>query len=199
MDRDVKAVIAYLFITSVVLASTLSCTAPASTTPSGLAANPVTPMSKASSTRVTAIMSQITVQPPAPTSVAFISGIAVITAEELNQKMSHRDTDFVVVDARSQSDFYDGHLPDSINIEPDVTGSAGGQAGLALKLKLLPRTARDGWLIFYDTGADSSDAVSLAKLAISINYGYEAINVTILSGGFHRWAEMGYPIMTQST
>jgi rhodanese-related sulfurtransferase len=198
MGRDVKAVMAYIFITGSVLVSALSCAPPVSTTPFGLPANPVTPMPMASSTRITAILSPTTVQTPVGPSAAFISGIAVITAEELNQKMIRSDTDFVVVDVRIHPDFDDGHLPDSINIEPDASGSAGGQAGLALKLKLLPRAARDGWLIFYDAGADSSDAVSLARLAISINYGYAASNVRVLSGGYRRWTEMGYPIMTTS-
>jgi rhodanese-related sulfurtransferase len=199
MGRDMKAVIACGFIASLVVVSALNCASPASTASSGLAVNPVTLTPTAPSAQTSAIISSTTVQIPAPASAAFISGIAAISVEELNQKMSRRDTDFVVVDVRSHSDFDDGHLPDSINIEPDASGSAGGRAGLALKLKLLPRAARDGWLILYDAGTDSSDAVSLARLAIDINYGYEAGNVRILSGGFIRWADMGYPIMTTST
>jgi rhodanese-related sulfurtransferase len=74
-------------------------------------------------------------------SVAAAAGYRTITAEELKAAMD-ANNQVVVVDARSEEEFREGHIPKSINIPPEKFG---------MIASLLPKDKK-ALIVFYCRG-----------------------------------------------
>ncbi|WP_426416451.1 rhodanese-like domain-containing protein [Aestuariirhabdus sp. LZHN29] len=109
-----------------------------------------------------------------------IPGAKTVTAEDLIALVDDLDN-LVIIDARSQSDYDKGHIPDVIRIKnDDVTPDTLAGA--------LP--AKDTPVAFYcnsKTCPRSADAATKASAA-----GYS--NIYWFRGGIAEWREKGFPV-----
>ncbi len=109
-----------------------------------------------------------------------INGATTVSAEQLLDLADSHD-DLVIIDARSESDYDKGHIPDVVRIKnTDIT-----DANLAANI-----SAKDTPVCFYCNGTTcgrSADAVNKAKAA-----GYS--NLYWFRGGIAEWKEKGFPI-----
>jgi len=123
----------------------------------------------------------------------------LITLEDLCKSIKNRDN-AIVIDARSFSEYKDGHIPGAINIDLfqlhwfDTTKRGIKDFNRQSRLLLSNIGIRkDNKVIFYDniSGVNSARGVWLL-LYFSHN------NVFILDGGFQKWKNQNLPVEVKS-
>jgi rhodanese-related sulfurtransferase len=105
------------------------------------------------------------------------SRIREVTPEEVRQKLTESQSDWVLIDVREQDEYRAGHLPGAIGC---------GRGILEYHIAdLVPETDRE--IVLYCRGGHRSAlaADSLREM------GYT--NVASMSGGFREWAMNGFP------
>jgi rhodanese-related sulfurtransferase len=115
-------------------------------------------------------------------SIASADAFKTISAEELKRIMDAKKQ-IVLVDARTEQEFAQGHIPKAINIPPEKVNEIGQ---LLPKNKTVP-------LIFYCRGAGwglSKQAAVAAEKA-----GYRDLQV--FPGGYPEWTAKGYKTVTK--
>jgi rhodanese-related sulfurtransferase len=112
--------------------------------------------------------------------------ISRITCEELKQWMEE-GVSLTLVDTRWEGSFRRERIKGAVNI-PDAPLPPVTEEIVAIKLESLPRNKP---AIFY---CDCQDDAGSAGLALKlIETGFDAARVKVLSKGWQRWLELGYP------
>lgn len=112
--------------------------------------------------------------------------ISRITCEELKQWVD-RGVSLTLVDTRWEGSFRREHIKGAVNI-PDAPLPPLTEEIVAIKLESLPRSKP---AVFY---CDCHDDEGSAGLALKlIGTGFDAGKVKVLSKGWQRWLELGYP------
>jgi len=114
--------------------------------------------------------------------LAANSGISfrVITAEDLKAEMESGKSNMLLVDARTEEEYREGHIPGAINIPPNRFSA---MAGYLPANKKIP-------LVFYCRGYNCSLSASAATEALRAGY----LNIRLYRGGFPEWSQKGYNI-----
>jgi rhodanese-related sulfurtransferase len=107
----------------------------------------------------------------------------VITLEEFQRLRQEDKAPILVVDARTQENFSQGHIPQAINIPTDKLKQPAFQ-------DKLPKDKKKTLIIFYCAGPQCSAACKAAIQAK--NLGYEEFR--IYGGGYPEWVQKGLPI-----
>lgn len=115
------------------------------------------------------------------------SEVSVVTCEEV-KTMIDEGAEIVLVDTRLESNFQrEPHIKGAINI-PDTVLPPMTEQTIEAKLMGLPWNQS---IIFYCDCTDDSGSIYLAQKLIDT--GFNADNVKVLTGGFIRWQELGFP------
>jgi rhodanese-related sulfurtransferase len=115
-----------------------------------------------------------------PLAKARAAGIDIVSLEQAREVVS--GSGFLVLDARSASDFDKGHLPGAISF-PNATR---GESYYELAALLQP----DQPLLIYCSGKTCDDALQLGLFLRE--QGYKKI--LLFSDGFQAWKEAGLPV-----
>lgn len=106
----------------------------------------------------------------------------VITLEEFQSLQQEAKAPILIVDARTEESFSQGHIPGAVNIPADKLKQPAFQNKLPKDKKTL--------IVFYCAGPQCSAACKAAIQAK--NLGYEEFR--IYEGGYPEWAQKGLPI-----
>jgi len=116
----------------------------------------------------------------APVQPMTISGATTVTAEQLLDLAGEKD-DLVIIDARSQSDYDKGHIPDVVWIKnTDITAE-----NLAANIP-----TKDTPVCFYCNGITCDRSADAAMKAKAEGY----TNIYWFRGGVEEWKEKGFPL-----
>ncbi|RRJ84094.1 rhodanese-like domain-containing protein [Aestuariirhabdus litorea] len=111
---------------------------------------------------------------------ATIPGAKTVTAEELIALVDDLDN-LVIIDARSQSDYDKGHIPDVVRIKnDDVTPEKLAEA----------IDSKDSPVAFYCNSITCPRSADAASKAYAAGY----TNIYWFRGGIAEWREKGYPV-----
>lgn len=106
----------------------------------------------------------------------------LITLEEFQRLREEAETPFLVVDARTQDFFLQGHIPQAINIPADKIRQEAFKDKLPKDKKTL--------IIFYCAGPQCSAACKAAIQAKNLGYN----EFRVYEGGYPEWVQKGLPI-----
>jgi len=116
-------------------------------------------------------------------------------------KIHANDNDLKIVDVRSESDYLNGHINNSINIHyREFRRSSSGSIQLIISTQNFEELVGGSGITANDTVIlyDSSTGLDAALVFWTFDF-YGHTNIKLLNGGFNRWIDEGKKVVSEKT